>query len=215
MNVDEMITVHQLLGRIAYFHIAFIEPALANKPRAAPPTPVQPCCHHHLDRAEQNTPLSPDLADTAWAVPIDIATSLGVRMCRPELISCCAHCLIQHSAAALADAWLEVETTTYADLAPPPQQRARWCARIGAQLAMVFDEEFGGACGLEHPDIRCGDDPPRDRFPLVCELMTLWHRPIGHEPVTSWLNHCADLGDITRVVHTWRGHERGIVDRTR
>ncbi|MFE9328128.1 hypothetical protein ACIHDR_42990 [Nocardia sp. NPDC052278] len=215
MNVDEMITVHQLLGRIAYFHIAFIEPALANKPRPAHPTPVQICCRHRPDKAEQPAPLSPGLADTAWAVPIDIAASLRVRVCRSDLISCCARCLIRHSAAAIADAWLEVETTTYADLVPPKQQRAEWCARIGAQLAEVFDEEFGGACALEHPDIGRCDDPPRDRFPLVCELMVLWDRPIGHQPVTSWLNHCADLADITRVLHTRRGHERAIVDRTR
>ncbi|MGF6889392.1 hypothetical protein ABIA39_008857 [Nocardia sp. GAS34] len=215
MNTDEMITVHQLLGRIAYFHVAFIEPALADLPAPEDRPPAPTCCRDRLGHVEQPACEPAGLVDTAWTVPIDIAAALGVRLCRNEPGTCCARCLIRHSATVIADTWLGVETATYAGLVPSPTQRAGWCARIGTQLAEVFGEGSGGTCTAVHADTRPGDAPPADRFPLVGELLTLWKRPIGHAPVTSWLNHCADLGDITRVLRTRRGHEHAIADRTR
>lgn len=215
MNVDEVVTVHQLIGRIAYFHVAFVEPALTGKPRSTHLQPVTACCLHR--RGEPHLPaISPAaLADTAWMAAINVAVSLGVRMCRADMITCCAQCMVRHAAETIAETWLEVETGAYADFAPTAAQRAGWIGRVGAELAGVFGEQFGDTCAYAHPHIRCSDDPPKDRFPVVSELITLWHRPIGHRPVTSWLNHCADLDDIARVLHARRGYERPTIDRAR
>ena len=213
MTVDEIITVNQLLGRIVYFHVLFIEPILCDKPLAAHRWLNTACCRHQPDCENPPALSSMDLIDTPWSVLIDVAASLEVRGCRAEANTCCSPCVVRHTAAAIADTWLGVETTTYSDLAPTTTQHARWCQTIASQLADAFSGEFGAACAHTTSASHSGDGPPSDQFPLVSELTALWRAPIGHVPVTSWLNHCADLSDIAHVLDSRRGHDRTIADR--
>ncbi|MER7702354.1 hypothetical protein ABTX81_05580 [Kitasatospora sp. NPDC097605] len=207
MRSGDEATVHQLLGRIAYFHAMFIEPTLAVDPTA---TVGQPCCNHRpLPKGVRPT-ADGLLADTAWAVLDEIAATLSAyaRQCPAYEPGCCATCRVASSTAAVAEAWLVAERRAYHR--PPPHGRTRQACREAAatRLTRVFVLQHHAPC----PVAKGGETadswllPSADELPLTGELLALWHDPPagGGSPVVSWLNHCTDLDDIRRVLEARR-----------
>ncbi|MCM6774505.1 hypothetical protein NDR87_13795 [Nocardia sp. CDC159] len=207
MNTDEKITIHQLLGRIVYFHVLMIEPALPGTTRHQQRLDCD-CCRHRLGVTGPEDPIT-----MPWTVLLDIATSLRVPVWCAREGPCCSVCRVRRSTAAIACSWIDTETLTYADTEPAAAQRGSWCGLIASQIADVFAHYTDTRCAAPHAPIATMP-PPGDRFPLAAEQAALWAAPIGRAPVISWLNHCADLGDIAHELHTRRGHhENTVTDR--
>ncbi|MFB6822661.1 hypothetical protein ACFCXA_13835 [Streptomyces virginiae] len=203
MTPADEVTVHQLLGRIAYFHTLFIEPALA---LAGAPDPNKTCCNHQGPAEPRQPEVGTTLANTAWAVLDEIATTLGesLRPCPHFDHRCCATCRIATSGAAIAQAWTATELRFYDR--PPAAAPLREACRTAAatRLTRVFAQQYGTNCSAltqaETADI--GTLPDSDQLPLTGELLALWQDPLAatRSPVVSWLNHCTDLNDIHRVL---------------
>jgi len=199
----DQVTVHQLLGRLCYFHTLFIQPALQPAEQS---TTGRPCCHHQPVPG----PAQPDVADTlhtsAWLVLEEIATTLTghLQPCPATGKDCCATCRVTGVGAALAHAWLTTELRAYQR--PPATTTAHQDCRAaaGARLGRVFAAQFATTCPTPTlPALPARRLPsPRD-VPLTGELLALWHNPLaadGASPVVSWLNHCTGLDDIRRVL---------------
>ncbi|GAA2484180.1 hypothetical protein GCM10010406_20560 [Streptomyces thermolineatus] len=203
MKPGDEVTVHQLLGRIAYFHTLFIEPALAP---AGAPKPGTSCCNHQGTSEPRQPEAGTMPTDTAWAVLDEIATTLGehLRPCPSSDRRCCATCRVAASSAAIAEAWTATEHRAYDR--PPPDARLRQACRTAAsaRLARVYAEQYRMSCPVlaqaEEADI--GPLPVSDELPLTGELLALWQDPLAatRSPVVSRLNHCTDLNDIHRVL---------------
>ncbi|MFG2974619.1 hypothetical protein ACGFYY_16710 [Streptomyces sp. NPDC048331] len=203
MKPGDAVTIHQLLGRIAYFHTLFIEPALtfSELPRAD-----EPCCNHKDTAGFGQPDVGAVLASTAWPVLDEIATTVGAHLLLcPEFDHwCCAVCRVAASGAAIAHAWMVTEHRAYG-LPLPADPLVRACRTTAAsRLALVFTQQHGALCGglvqAEAPDV--GLLPDSSDLPLTGELLALWQDPLAatRSPVVSWLNHCTDLNDIHRVL---------------
>ncbi|MFD5494612.1 hypothetical protein ACFWH4_17310 [Streptomyces sp. NPDC127091] len=209
MKSGDEVTVHQLLGRIAYFHTLFIESALAP---AGAPKPGTSCCNHQRTSEPRQPQASTVSADTAWAVLDEIATTLGehLRPCPSSGRGCCATCRVAASGAAIAEAWTATEYRAYGR--PPPDARLRQACRTAgsARLARVHAEQYRVNCPAlaQAEEADAGPLPDSDELPLTGELLALWQDPLAatRSPVVSWLNHCTDLNDIHRVLQ-----QRGIL----
>ncbi|WP_411103438.1 hypothetical protein [Streptomyces sp. cmx-4-9] len=203
MKPGDAVTIHQLLGRIAYFHTLFIEPALTSskQPRAG-----EACCYHKDTSGFGQPNIGTVLASTAWAVLDEIATTLGkhLRLCPDSDHRCCAACRIAASGAGIAQAWAVTEHHSYG-LPLPADPLLRAC-RIAAasRLALVFAQQHRTSCRAlaqaETPG--AGLLPDSATLPLTGELLALWQDPLAatRSPVVSWLNHCTDLNDIHHVL---------------
>ncbi|MER5972223.1 hypothetical protein ABT112_21200 [Streptomyces sp. NPDC002055] len=199
-------TVHQLLGRIAYFHTLFIEPSLAPAPAA---TSSEPCCNHRTPPCPARPEAGGMLADTAWAVLDEIAAALGASAgrCPSHGTDCCPTCRVAESAAAVAETWLVTEHRAYRR--PAPHRRTRRACRqaAAARLARTFVHQHHAPCPPRPAAEATGGWllPATDELPLTGELLALWRDPLADGgPVVSWLNHCTDLDDIRRVLETRR-----------
>ncbi|MFD6912184.1 hypothetical protein ACFWB2_06860 [Streptomyces virginiae] len=203
MKPGDAVTIHQLLGRIAYFHTLFIEPALTSRkqPRAG-----EACCNHKNTAGYRQPDVGTVLASTAWAVLDEIATALGehLRLCPDSGHRCCAACRIAASGAAIAQAWAVTEHRSYG-LPLPADPLVRACRTTAAtRLALVFTQQHRTSCRdlaqAETPDAALL--PDSGDLPLTGELLALWQDPLAatRSPVVSWLNHCTDLNDIHRVL---------------
>ncbi|MFI9273936.1 hypothetical protein ACIGXM_24995 [Kitasatospora sp. NPDC052896] len=200
-------TVHQLLGRIAYFHALFIEPALVP---ASAVTSGQPCCNHRTPQGAVRPDAAGLLSDTAWAVLDEIAITLGAHagQCPSYGPGCCATCRVAGSAAAIAEAWLAAEHRAYRR--PEPNGGTRQACREAAatRLTRIFVHQHHAPCPAAQGGETAGSWllPGADELPLTGELLALWRDPLagGGSPVVSWLNHCTDLDDIRRVLETRR-----------
>ncbi|MER8091874.1 hypothetical protein [Streptomyces goshikiensis] len=204
MKPGDAVTIHQLLGRIAYFHTLFIEPVLVSSRQSGA---GEACCNHKDASGYGQPDVGTVLAGTAWAVLDEIATTVGehLLLCPDsDLRGCCAVCRVAASGAAIAEAWTVTEHRAYGlPLAADPLLRA--CrTTAAARLARVFTQQHGASClGLaqaEAPD--GGLLPDSIDLPLTGELLALWQDPLAatRSPVVSWLNHCTDLNDIHRVL---------------
>ncbi|MFI9327721.1 hypothetical protein ACIGZJ_09250 [Kitasatospora sp. NPDC052868] len=201
------VTVHQLLGRIAYFHALFIEPDLATTSTA---TRGEPCCNHRTPPGAARLNVDGLLTGTAWAVLDETAATLGTYagQCPARGPDCCATCRVASSAAAVADAWLATELRAYQR--PKAHSWARKACREAAttRLARIFVRQHRAPC----PEARSSETagtwllPGAEELPLTGELLALWRDPLARDgsPVISWLNHCTDLDDIRRVLETRR-----------
>ena len=201
------VTVHQLLGRIAYFHALFIEPALAPAPAAAS---RQPCCHTPSPCGDHAARGGGILAGAAWAILEEIAITLGATSgrCPSHRPGCCSKRRVGASAAAVAEAWLATEHRAYQR--PERNSLTRQACREAAatRLTRVFVLHHHAPC----PAAQVGETagawllPCTDELPLTGELLALWRVPLagGGSAVVSWLNHCADLDDIRRVLEARR-----------
>ena len=207
MRPGDEVTVHQLLGRISYFHVLFIEPALAPAPAAAI---GELCCNHRTPPGTVRPEVDGLLAHTAWAVLDEIAATLGARAgrCPSHGPTCCATCRVAGSATAVVEAWLATEHRAYQRPKPgaPTRQACREAA--AARLARVFVHQHHAPCPAAQAGETAGSWllPGTDELPLTGELLALWRDPLagGGSPVVSWLNHCTDLDDIRRVLDTRR-----------
>ncbi|GHI86546.1 hypothetical protein [Streptomyces xanthophaeus] len=203
MKPGDAVTIHQLLGRIAYFHTLFIEPALTSSEQ---PGAGEPCCNHKDTAGSGQPDVGTVLARTAWAVLDEIATTLceHLRPCPDSDHRCCAACRIAASGAAIAQAWAVTEHRSYG--LPLPPDPLVWACRTTAatRLALVFTQQHGTSCRtLAQADTPAADLlPDSSALPLTGELLALWRDPLAatRRPVVSWLNHCTDLNDIHRVL---------------
>ncbi|MCM1972558.1 hypothetical protein [Streptomyces sp. G1] len=203
MKPSDAVTLHQLLGRIAYFHTLFIEPALTSSRQ---PGAGEPCCNHKDTAGDGRPDVGAMLATTAWAVVDEIAATLGeyLLLCPDAGHRCCATCRVAASSAAIAQAWTITEHRAY-DRPLPTTALLRACRTTAAtRLTLVFAEQHGTAC-VALPQAETSDEgllPDSDDLPLTGELLALWQDPLAatRSPVVSWLNHCTDLNDIHRVL---------------
>lgn len=196
------VTVHQLLGRIAYFHALFIEPALTSDERLSTD---KPCCSHQDYTGSRPPSVPTESAGTAWTVLDEIARALGKHLVpypRPDR-HCCAICRVAASGTAIAQAWTITEHRAYHR--PPPTGRLlQVCSSTAAaRLAHVFAEQHGTHCRALAQTEAADTSllPESEELPLTGELLALWQDPLAAtSPVVSWLNHCTDLNDIYRVL---------------
>ncbi|MET7712309.1 hypothetical protein [Streptomyces sp. NPDC005407] len=203
MKPGDEVTVHQLLGRIAYFHALFIEPAL---PATEQPGTGKPCCNHEDATGPGQPDVGTMLHGTAWAVLDEIACTLAGHLlpCPKSDRHCCTTCRVAASGAAIAQAWLITEHRAYRR--PPPADRLRQAIRTtaAARLALVFVRQYDTYCpaSSEVKVAHTSPLPDSDELPLTGELLALWQDPLAatSSPVVSWLNHCTDLNDIHRVL---------------
>ncbi|MFD3521235.1 hypothetical protein [Streptomyces sp. NPDC058653] len=203
MKPGDEVTIHQLLGRVAYFHTLFVEPALTS---ADPPVSGETCCNHR-DITEPGQPdVGTMLGDTAWTVLDEIARTLGehLRPCPKTDGRCCATCRVATSGAAIAQAWTTTEQLVYHR--PPPESRLRQACRTTAavRFARVFARQYGTNCRAlaKAEALDTSSLLNTSELPLTGELLALWQNPLATigSPVVSWLNHCTDLDDIHRVL---------------
>ncbi|WP_433664675.1 hypothetical protein ACQPW1_22545 [Nocardia sp. CA-128927] len=193
MTAAETAIVNQLLGRLCYFHVLFIEPALST-PHALLD---QQCCHHRGSAMAAVTAAeSAALESSPWRVLAEIGGSIGVQQCRPDVSTCCAACRVRSYASAIADCWISTESRAYRHSRPKVTHRTQWCKVIAERMVTAFDRQYGTSCTavVELPAERAM--PDLSGLPLSGELSELWVAPIGAAPVASWLNHCAGIDDI-------------------
>ncbi|MFF1906387.1 hypothetical protein [Kitasatospora sp. NPDC058218] len=207
MRPGDEVTVHQLLGRISYFHALFIEPALPSAPAAVS---GETCCNHRTPAGKERPDAAGLLAGTAWAVLDEITTTLGAhaRRCPTHGPGCCATCRVSSAATTLAETWLATEHHAYQRPEPNTQTRQACREAAATRMTRVFVRQHHAPCPAVHGTEKAGAWllPGADELPLTGELLALWRHPLagGRSPVVSWLNHCTDLDDIRRVLETRR-----------
>lgn len=207
MKPGDQATVHQLLGRIVYFHTLFVEPAFTSD---SEPGTGECCCNHQGAVGFREPEVGTMLADTAWAVLDEIAITLGEYLlpCPDSDLRCCATCRIVASGAAIAQAWMAAEHRGYNRLPPADRLRQVCGTTTAIRLGRVFARQYGTNCrGLAKAKVTdISPLPDSDDLPLTGELLALWKDPLAttRSPVVSWLNHCTDLPDIHRVLQQGR-----------
>ncbi|KPI02950.1 hypothetical protein OK074_5100 [Actinobacteria bacterium OK074] len=202
-SATDVLTIHQLLGRIVYFHALFIEPALR------PGTPSEPgpeCCNHAADPGQRA--VGEVLPDSAWMSLVDIAATLPAhhRPCPQSDGTCCATCHVTSTAAAITAGWAQTEYHSYRQ-AEPAETLLHVCENAAAaRLGRVFAEQHTTRCPALDRRTVPEALPETEELPLTGELLSLWADPTAttRHPVASWLNHCTGLDDIRRVLKTRR-----------
>lgn len=200
----EETAIHQLLGRIVYLHALFIEPHI---PMTRPRVSVErvACCNHTA-QAEPMPPWSRS-SGSAWTVLLEVADTLpDTSRCRQVPDGCCAACVVATSAATIVQWWVDVEQEAYGQTDMPRAAEQVWARAAGTRLARVFARQHGTDCRALAADLKVVEDPSPDVLALTGELFALWANPAGADqaPVVSWLNHCAGLADVARIVDSRR-----------
>ncbi|MFE0458138.1 hypothetical protein ACFW1A_02610 [Kitasatospora sp. NPDC058965] len=201
------VTLHQLLGRIVYFHTIFIAPARREAPALGP---AEACCNHRAD-VRQRTAYGL-LATTAWSALDEIAATLPGHHapCPDRDGSCCAACRVATAGATITDAWLVTEHHAYQRSRPDTATRVVCRTAGAARLAHAFAAQHASACPALASLSSVGSPllPTPDELPLTGELLALWQDPLSNasRPVVSWLNHCTAVDDIHRVLETRRNN---------
>ncbi|MFI5525222.1 hypothetical protein [Streptomyces platensis] len=202
-SASDVLAIHQLLGRIVYFHTLFIEPEL--RP-STPLAPGQACCNHAT--APGQLSVGELLPGSAWEALVEVATTLPAhhRPCPNAAGACCATCRVVSAATAVAAGWARTEFRSYRQ-AEPAETLLRDCGhRAATRLGPVFATQHASRCPtldrLTVPEAL----PITEELPLTGELLALWAEPTAttHHPVASWLNHCTGLDDVRRVLETRR-----------
>ncbi|WP_435211963.1 hypothetical protein [Streptomyces sp. bgisy034] len=202
-SAADALTIHQLLGRIVYFHALFIEPAHRPSP---PPGPGPECCNHGASFGRRTT--DELLHDSAWAALVEVATTIPThhQPCPKAAGSCCATCRISAAAAAIAAGWAETECRGYRQ-DDPAETLLQTCGRAAAaRLGRVFAAQHTAPCPALDQLTVPEPLPDVQELPLTGELLALWADPTAtaRQPVASWLNHCTGLDDVRRVLETSR-----------
>ncbi|MFD5469622.1 hypothetical protein [Streptomyces sp. NPDC127105] len=202
-------TVHQLLGRIVYFHALFIEPELRPGPW---PEAGPACCNHDVAALSPRRTVDELLPDSAWATLGDIAATLPDyhRPCPRAAGTCCATCYIATASAAVAAGWVQTEWRA-CRRTDEPEKLLRVCGTAAAvRLGRVFAAQHETPCptldGFAEVLTMREVLPGPEELPLTGELLALWADPTvtTRQPVASWLNHCTGLDDVRRVLDTRR-----------
>lgn len=193
-SISDALAINQLLGRLVYFHILFIEPSLT--PRRTQQATRRVCCLH--DQPGSGHAATLDLTTTPWSALTQIAADLDNRTCRDQDSGCCPSCRIRSCAAIIADCWIATEQRAYQhDLPLADDTRRRWTATVAQLIATAFAHQHNIHCtDCSGADI--ASTPPAEWFPMTGELARLWRDPTGPAPVVSWLNHCIRLDDIAQ-----------------
>ncbi len=204
-SVAASLTIHQLLGRIVYFHALFIEPSLLP---SAPRRPGPVCCNHGPDPEPDRSTAGELLTDSAWAALVEVATTLAAHgpSCPKDKDTCCATCRVVAAAAGVGAGWAHTEHRSY-QRAEPAEVLLRSCGlAAAARLGRAFATQYAAWCPAL--DQLTGPETPSgtEELPLTGELLALWSSPITdvHHPVANWLNHCTGLEDVRRVLETRR-----------
>ncbi|MEU7072958.1 hypothetical protein AB0B30_27885 [Streptomyces narbonensis] len=204
--LDEL-TVHQLLGRIVYFHVLLIAPDLPAADREPAWGPA--CCHH---RAHSSRFPDAALEGSAWGALLEVSAELPDhhRPCPRTSDTCCAACRVTSAASAVGSGWASAEHRAYHQRLPEPGLLDA-CGRAAAsRVGRVFAAPYATTCTALD---RLTAQPPApeelpgvDELPLTGELLALWADPAAttQAPVASWLNHCTGLGDVRRVLESRR-----------
>jgi hypothetical protein len=200
LTAPETVTVHQLLGRIVYFHTVFIEPSLSGSLYGRS---VQPCCRHSQSDPVGDRRIA-SFRDTAWAVLAEIAATIPSAQCPGDKSQCCPVCQVSTAGQAIAACWIDTEHAAYARLSKQLERRNAWSLAIASRLATTFSRQHNLRCLAERTAPTDAPSVPADQLPLTAELLALWADPADSTPVTSWLNHCANLTDIAHVLNTRR-----------
>ncbi|MEU2135216.1 hypothetical protein [Streptomyces sp. NPDC018352] len=204
-TAPDALTIHQLLGRIVYFHALHIAPEQRTDP---PSQPGPMCCSHRAAPGRRSA--AEVLTDSAWNALLEVATALPAhhRPCPSASGSCCATCRIIAAAAAVAGGWATTEHRAYRH-GEPTAQLVTACRNAAADhIARVFAAQHNAFCPVlaasRAPEPQAL--PGADTLPLTGELLALWADPAAttRNPVASWLNHCTGLADVRRVLDSRR-----------
>jgi hypothetical protein len=200
----EASAIYQLIGRVIYFHVLFIEPALS-QPHAI--GPAWPCCRHAgpgpSATAGAAAGAAPDRGSGhlgGWAGLEEIARGLHgcYRPCRWQA-PCCRACVIGRAGAAIATAWASTECAAYGLPGPTVEFLTACSGTAAQQMAAAFARSASASCACPETARPASTilGPVRE-LPLTAELLQLWREPcrVSSMPVTSWLNHCSSLTDI-------------------
>jgi hypothetical protein len=200
--------VHQLLGRLVYFHALFIEsenlPPDDDEGRRG-----QRCCSHAIPAARRPT-VAEVLIGSPWSAVLEVAEAVaGSASWRPYNSNCCAACAIFMAGGTIGRRWIALEHRAYGRLDPPARASRAWARTVAARLAAAFIAESDASCATTEKAAAAtapSDLPTPDDLPLTGELLSLWANPCRSQyaPVVSWLNHCAGLADIACVLETRR-----------
>lgn len=198
----DAMALHQLLGRIVYFHALFIEPALRLGPSPSDPSPMV-CCAHGPRPNPLARPVGELLPGSAWAVLCEIAATLAVpsKGCLPSCSSCCATCHVWAFAAIIAASWVRTEHRAYRGCEAADALVQACASTAATRVGHAFAIQHSTTCTrVERPAPEAL--PSTDELPLSGELLDLWSDPttVNHRPVLTWLNHCTSLGDVQRVL---------------
>ncbi|WP_433530607.1 hypothetical protein ACQPYA_00145 [Micromonospora sp. CA-263727] len=202
-SATDSLTIHQLLGRIVYFHALFIEPALRPSTARWP----GPTCCNHGPRSVRRT-FDEVLPASAWVALVEVAATLPAQHqpCPKVDGACCATCRVATTAAAVAEGWAQTEYRSYRQ-ADPAKTFLRSCGLVAAaRLGRVFAAQHDASCPALDRLTVPESLPGVEELPLTGELLALWANPIAttHRPVASWLNHCTSLDDVRQVLETRR-----------
>lgn len=202
-SAADSLTIHQLLGRIVYFHALFIEPDL--QPSAAhKPGPV--CCNHGPDSGRST--VGELLLNSAWVALVEVAATLPAhqRPCPKSDGTCCATCRVATAAAGIATGWVQTECRSYrrTELTQALLHSCRLAAAV--RLGRVFATQHAASCPALDRLTVPEPLPGAEELPLTGELLALWANPTAttRHPVANWLNHCTSLDDVRRVLETRR-----------
>ncbi|MGH8929906.1 MAG: hypothetical protein ACRDZO_04535 [Egibacteraceae bacterium] len=107
----------------------------------------------------------------------------------------------------IAGWWASTEQRAYGTPAAAPETREAWSRAVAVRLAKAYAGQHEAACaGLDRAAAK--PETPRlptpEELPLTGELLALWSDPTARQPVVSWLNHCAGLDDVARVLEIRR-----------
>lgn len=201
MTPAETLAVHQLLGRLVYFHVLLIEPVLTTTRGSELDSAIEASCLPvgSSGRPPSRTPQA--LMGTAWVVIEEMAAALPGAHLAHEATSCPV-CRVRHLGSAIAARWIDAEDRAYAVPAVRIDERTRWSVAAGHRMAATFALQHGIPCDAlaVAGGQRDVEPPATGRMPLTAELLALWACPTSPAPVTSWLNHCTTLEDISRVI---------------
>ncbi|MBR7825822.1 hypothetical protein KDK95_05840 [Actinospica sp. MGRD01-02] len=200
MTPEQILGLHQLLGRIGYFHALFIEPVIVEHPDAVAFAPARTCCLHsgaHLDR-----PVPRDvLCSSAWELLPRIAEQHGAGpACPADNLGCCAPCTVARSAETIAATWILAQAAALS-ASVPHDHAAQAIARV---LAHAFATQYDADCEQLDRDttpaatIHLAEAHP---LPLTAELLGCWADPATAPSgrLYTWLNHCSGVDDIRRI----------------
>lgn len=203
MTPERILSFHQLLGRIGYFHALFVEPVLDAHPETVASAPARTCCLHTGALPERRVQRA-ELASSAWGLIPRIAEQLGATpACPVNDPTCCAACTVASNSEAIGATWILAQATAL-DVDAPQDHAA---PAIGRVLARAFATQHDTDCS--ELDLDTAPDAAvqlakAHPLPLTAELLGCWADPATAPSgrLSTWLNHCSDMDDIRRITLT-------------
>jgi hypothetical protein len=204
VTAGEKAVINQLLGRIVYVHVLFIEPCKPASAFSGLDLGWPQCCNHAVS-GRPGRSMWQHVGETAWSALLEVSTSLPeASRCRSQPDDCCATCVVGLSGASIAGRWISTEEDAYGRQHRSPFARP-WSLLAGTRLAQAFAHQHNVPCCARMTDVDTDIRPPTD-LPLTGELLALWADPLRTDqaPVVTWLNHCTGLADVARIVESRR-----------